>query len=82
MESLYESWEKFKEMFRLCPYHRFERWFIIHTIYNGPSYTTRMTIDVATCRTLMNKIIDQAYAFIEDVTHNHYQWGSDCNSNE
>jgi hypothetical protein len=30
-ESLYDAWERFKEMLRLCPHHGLEKWLIIHT---------------------------------------------------
>jgi len=31
VESLYDAWERFKEMLRLCPHHGLEKWLIIHT---------------------------------------------------
>jgi len=37
-ESLYDAWERFKEMLRLCPHHGLEKWLIVHTFYNGLSY--------------------------------------------
>jgi len=40
-ESLYDAWEHFIEMLRLCPHHGFEKWLIVHTFYNGLSYTTK-----------------------------------------
>jgi len=40
-ESLYDAWECFKEMLRLCPHHGLENWLIIHTFYNGLLYTTK-----------------------------------------
>jgi len=30
-ESLYDAWERFKEMLRLCPDHGLDKWLIIHT---------------------------------------------------
>jgi len=34
-ESLYDAWERFKEMLRLCPHHGLEKWLTIHIFYNG-----------------------------------------------
>ena len=73
-ESLYDVWESFKEMLRLCPHHGLEKWLIVHTFYNGLSYTTKMTIDAAAGGALMNKNYTEAYALIEDMAQNHYQW--------
>ncbi|WJX23035.1 hypothetical protein P8452_12282 [Trifolium repens] len=54
-ESLFEAWERYKDMIRLCPYHGLEDWLIIHTFYNGLLYNTRMTIDAAAGGALMDK---------------------------
>jgi len=73
-ESLYDAWEHFKEMLRLCPHHGLEKWLIVHTFYNGLSYTTKMTVDAAAGGALMNKNYTEAYTLIEDMAQNHYQW--------
>jgi len=73
-ESLYDAWESFKEMLRLCPHHGLEKWLIVHTFYNGLSYTTKMIVDAAAGGAFMNKNYTKAYALIEDMAQNHYQW--------
>jgi len=70
-ESLYDAWERFKEMFRLCPHHGLEKWLVIHTFYNGLLYVTKMTIDAAVGGALMNKYFKTAYALIENMAQNH-----------
>jgi len=66
-ESLYDAWEHFKEMLRFCPHHGLEKWLLVHTFYNGLSYTTKMTIDAAAGGALINKTYTEAYALIEDM---------------
>jgi len=61
-------------MLRLCPHHGLEKWLIVHTFYNGLSYTTKMTADAAASEALMNKNYTEAYALIVDMAQNHYQW--------
>jgi len=61
-------------MLRLCPYHGLEKWLIVHTFYNGLSYTTKMTVDAAAGGALMNKNYTEAYALIEEMAQNHYEW--------
>jgi len=73
-ESLYDVWERFKEMLRLCPYHGLEKWLIVHTFYNGLSYTTNMIADAPEGGALMNKNYTTTYGLIEDMAQNHYQW--------
>ncbi|CAJ2667314.1 unnamed protein product [Trifolium pratense] len=76
-ESLFEAWERYKEMIRICPHHGLENWLIIHTFYNGLLYNTRMTIDAAAGGALMDKPYNQAYQLIESMAQNHYQWGNE-----
>ncbi|XP_020262408.1 uncharacterized protein LOC109838369 [Asparagus officinalis] len=76
-ESLYEAWERYKELLRMCPHHGLEKWLIVHTFYNGLTYNTRMTVDAAAGGALMNKTIDEAYTLIEDMAQNHYQWANE-----
>lgn len=64
-ESLFDAWERYKDMVRLCPHHRLEQRLIIHTFYNGLLYNTRMTIDVVVGGALMNKPFEEAYQLIE-----------------
>ena len=73
-ESLYDAWERFKEMLRLCLHHGLEKWLIFHTFYNGLSYTAKMTVDAAAGGALMNKNYTATYVLIEDMAQNHYQW--------
>ncbi|KEH26598.1 hypothetical protein MTR_6g465620 [Medicago truncatula] len=74
LRNLYDAWDSFKEMLKLCLYHGLDKWLIVHTFYNGLSYTTKMTVDVATSGALMNKNYTTTYALIEDMTQNHCQW--------
>ena len=64
-------------MLRLCPHHGLEKWLIIHTFYNGLLFTTKMNVDAAAGGALMNKTYTGAYALIEDMTQNYYQWTSE-----
>ncbi|XP_045802530.1 uncharacterized protein LOC123896150 [Trifolium pratense] len=76
-ESLFEAWERYKDMIRLCPYHGLENWLIVHTFYNGLLYNTIMTIDAAAGGALMDKPYNQAYQLIKSMAQNHYQWGNE-----
>lgn len=77
-ESLFEAWEQYKDMIRLCPYHGLEKWLIIHTFDNGMLYNTRMAINAAVGSALMDKLFNEAYHLIRNMAHNHYQWGTEC----
>lgn len=61
-------------MMRACPHHELEKWLIIHTLYKGLLYNMRMIIDIVAERALMNKAFIDAYALIDIMAQNHYQW--------
>ncbi|XP_020271670.1 uncharacterized protein LOC109846842 [Asparagus officinalis] len=76
-ESLYDAWERYKDLLRMCPHHGLEDWLIIHTFYNGLLYNTRMTVDAADGGALMNKSVRDAKQLVEDMAQNHFQWSGE-----
>lgn len=66
-ESLFDAWERYKEIMRACPYHELNFLMIIHTFYNGFLYNMRMTIEASAGGTLMNKPFVDAYIIIESM---------------
>jgi len=71
-ETLYEAWEHFKDLLRLCLHRGLQRWMVVQTFYNGVTQSVRVMIDAATDDTLMSKIKDEAYNLIEEMTINNY----------
>ena len=63
-ESLYDSWERFKELLRKCPHHGIEKWMLVHNFYNGLNGTTRRIIDAATGGAFMSKSANEAYELL------------------
>jgi len=61
-------------MLRLCPHHGLEKWLTIHTLYNGLTCMTNITVDAAAGGALMNKDFTTAYAFLGDMALNQYHW--------
>ena len=64
-ETLSETWDRFKELLRVCPHHGLEKWLVVQTFYDGLTYTTRISIDAAAGGALMNRGVDAAYNLIE-----------------
>ncbi|XP_048140761.1 uncharacterized protein LOC125316465 [Rhodamnia argentea] len=73
-ESLYEAWERFKELLRRCPHHGLPVWMQVHTFYNGVMPNLRSTIDAAAGGTLNNKSPKEAFDLLEEMVSNSYQW--------
>ncbi|XP_056695323.1 uncharacterized protein [Spinacia oleracea] len=46
-ESLFEVWERFKDLQRECPHHGIDDWFLIQQFYNGLGNESRIILDSA-----------------------------------
>ncbi|XP_062117695.1 uncharacterized protein LOC133831427 [Humulus lupulus] len=76
-ESLYEAWERFKDLIRRCPHHGIERWMLVHNFYNGLCGTTHTLIDAAAGGAFMRKSANEAYDLLEEMAINNQQWPSE-----
>ncbi|KAJ9183688.1 hypothetical protein P3X46_007511 [Hevea brasiliensis] len=79
-ESLYEAWERYKELQSRCPHHGIPKWMLVQHFYNGVSLTIRSIIDASSGGDLMEKSEDEAYSALDKIAHNNYQWS--CKRNE
>ena len=76
-ETLYEAWERYKELLRKCPHHGLPKWMIVHNIYNGLNGTSRIVIDASAGGSFMKKSEEEAYELLDDVATNNFQWPSE-----
>ena len=58
--SLYEAWERYKELLRKCPHHGLLDWVQLQTFYNGLTNETKTLVDVVVDGSLMEKNIENA----------------------
>ncbi|XP_062117710.1 uncharacterized protein LOC133831432 [Humulus lupulus] len=73
-ESLYDAWERFKELLRKCPHHGIVKWMLVHTFYNGLRGNTRTIIDAAVGEAFMSKSTNESYELLEEMAMNNYNW--------
>ena len=73
-ESLYEAWERFKDLQRQCPHHGVPQWLLIQTFYQGLTEPMRITIDATAQGSFMSKTLEDAYNLLETMASNNYQW--------
>ncbi|KAG8491810.1 hypothetical protein CXB51_015017 [Gossypium anomalum] len=74
LETLYDAWERFKDLLRRCPHHGLPLWLQVQTFYNDVNPSTRQMIDAAAGGTINNKTPEEASEFIEEMSLNNYQW--------
>ncbi|KAK5825215.1 hypothetical protein PVK06_020025 [Gossypium arboreum] len=73
-QTLYDAWERYKDLLRRRPHHGLPLWLQVQTFYNGVNPSTRQMIDAAAEGTINNKTPEEAYEFIEEMSLNNYQW--------
>ncbi|KAH9668539.1 hypothetical protein KPL70_021450 [Citrus sinensis] len=75
-ESLYEAWERFKELLRRCPHHGIPCCIQLETFYNELNPSTRLLVDTSANGALLSKSYTEAYEILERIANNNYQWPS------
>ena len=73
-ESMYDTWERYKDLLRCCPHHGLPVWLQVQTFYNGLNEPTKQNVDAAAGGSLSNKTPTQAHDLIEEMATNNYQW--------
>ena len=74
MESMYEVWERFKDLLRKFSHHEMPTWLQVQTFHNGFTNQSRAMVHAATGETLMRKALDETYNLLEEMALNAYQW--------
>ncbi|XP_021737522.1 uncharacterized protein LOC110704041 [Chenopodium quinoa] len=72
LESLYESWERFKDLQHQRPHHGIPDWLLVQTFYNGLNHSNRSTIYATAGGALMSKTTEEANKLIEELAFNNY----------
>ena len=76
-ESMYEAWERYKDLLRKCPHHELPGWLQIQTFYNGLRLEHRAMVDATTGGSLMGKTPEDAYGLLDDMALNAFSWNTD-----
>ncbi|XP_017622178.1 uncharacterized protein LOC108466362 [Gossypium arboreum] len=72
-ESLYEAWERFKELLHKFPHHVILHFIQLETFYSGLKAHTRLVVDTFANGALLSKSYNEAYEIIERIASNNYQ---------
>ncbi|KAL5566422.1 hypothetical protein UlMin_029586 [Ulmus minor] len=71
-ESLYEAWERFKDLLRKCPHHGLPLWMQVQTFYNGLLSNTQTMVDATSGGAFFNKSPEEGYELIEVMAGNNF----------
>ncbi|KAL4329468.1 hypothetical protein AHAS_Ahas13G0303100 [Arachis hypogaea] len=79
-ESLYEAWERYKQLIRRCPLDMILDWTILDIFYDGLSEASKMSLDHSAGGSLhFKKMPKEAQELIDMVANNQYMYTSDRN---
>ncbi|KAI3824502.1 hypothetical protein L1987_05962 [Smallanthus sonchifolius] len=71
-ETIYEAWERFKELMRKVPHHGLLKWQQCETFYNGLEMTGKQMIDAYAGGDIGTKTPQEAYDLLEKVASKSY----------
>ncbi|WVZ02813.1 hypothetical protein V8G54_023619 [Vigna mungo] len=69
-ESLYEAWERYKELMRKCPHHALPEWLQVQIFYNGLSPSFKAILDAASGGSFNLKTPEEALETLELMANN------------
>ena len=83
-ESLYDAWERYREMLRKFPYEMFSEWVQLDIFYYGLTEKAQISLDHSSGRSIhMRKTIEEAQELIDTVARNqHLYLSSEPSINE
>ena len=70
---MYDAWERFQEMLRICPQHGYELSAKVKIFYNSLKYSTRALIDAVCGGSITSKIAREANQLFEELEKNNYE---------
>ncbi|KAL4362632.1 hypothetical protein GQ457_04G024140 [Hibiscus cannabinus] len=75
-ESMYEAWDRYKELFQKCPMHGFNDSMQVEIFYQGVNTPTRMMLDAAANGTILDNSAEEAFEILDRLANNDYQFPS------
>ena len=76
-ETLYDAWDRFKELLRKCPQHGYKLSAQVQIFYNGLNYSIRALMDAACGGSITMKTEREANLMFEELAKNNFQHPSE-----
>ena len=76
-ESLFEAWERFKDLQRQCPSHLLPTWDLVQSFYKGINPMVRCNIDAACGGSIMNKTPEEILDLFEEIATAQHLWNNE-----
>ena len=76
-ESMYEAWERYKDLLRKCPHHELPGGLQIQIFYNRLRLEHRAMVDATAEGSLMRRTLEEAYGLPDEMALNAFSWNTD-----
>ena len=73
-ETLYQCWERYKEMLNTCPHHGFETWRVVSNFYEGLTPQDRQTVELMCNGQFRDKDPEEAMDYLDSLAENAQNW--------
>ena len=73
-ETLYQAWERFKDLLNLCPHHGYESWCIVSYFYEGHTNRECQFVEMMCNGEFLQKDLDEAIEYLNDLAKKVHTW--------
>ena len=76
---MYDVWERYKELMRMCPHHGLEKWLLVLTFFDRLNDTNKSSLQSAYGGDFLSKTAEDDFNIIENTATN--SWTNERGSN-
>ncbi|KAL5540455.1 hypothetical protein UlMin_042550 [Ulmus minor] len=73
-ETLYQVWERYKDLLNSCPHHGYESWRVVSYFYDGLQNRERQFIETMCNGEFLHKDPNEAIDFLDDLSEKAHTW--------
>ncbi|XP_024018858.1 uncharacterized protein LOC112090835 [Morus notabilis] len=73
-ETLYQAWERFKDLLNLCPHHGYESWHLVSYFYDGLTIRERQFVEMMCNGDFLQKDPDEAIEYLNELAEKAHTW--------
>ena len=73
-ETLYQAWERYKDLFNFCPTHGYEDWRLVSYFYEGLTPRDRQFVQLSRGEDFLQKESEDAMDYLDEIAENSSTW--------
>ena len=73
-ETLYQAWERFKDLLNSCPHHGYENWRLVSYFYDGLTSRERQFVEMMCNGDFLSKDPDDAIEYLNELAEKAHTW--------